>query len=228
MNAPFPREPMGLIRAVAGQAVATEFLVTPLPLWPVRGVFLTGRLPGVPPALPLRRLFLASLVLGVLRWWTGSLGVLWSLAVVLADWPGLPGAGALLGASLLGGLLGRSSEEERARREILGLAAGVNALPAWLAAPAARRVFAVLRSDWAMTQPGPDQDGERVDWHEAAARSAEVDELLLPLLFALAAYEARLEPGPEAEALREQVWTNVQRRWEPRFLGGAAPCPGLA
>jgi len=94
-------------------------------------------------------------------------------------------------------------------------------LVAWLVAPDAQRLFAVLRGDWSMTYA----EAHPVAWQDAAARARDVDVVLLPLLYALAAYHARLEGTAEAAALREAVWSQVEARWEPRFLGDAAPRP---
>ena len=235
---PFELEYIGKVDNLDNQYIMSEFVMLALfPLFPIGGKFITGKSrKGEFQGYEIR-LSLKSVALAYLRRLTGLYAIvffLFCLAFLFIEEFRKSFTGSLpeetnfifliiliSSVLLFGGLWAgslyygrRPGKTDRAKRQILGAGAGLNALPEILKNKSdLEYVMKNLSADWRELQTVH----EYGDWREDPDVRFVEDEHI-PLLYALLSYNAALRKTSKNKEKVTELWAYIERKWIPENL----------
>jgi hypothetical protein len=200
----------GDVQNVDGQGISTQFFILGVPLVPLKSMFVIEDRGNEKRGFEID-IHGQSTMLGYGRIISFLLGFLF----ILLGWllprecrgllaPGILFAGAWI---FLQFFTGKTSEQDAAKRRMIGKALGVNAFPEWLPRDVIQKSITLLEEKYRTLKEAGLVQHE--SWKDFIKSGQPLNPVFMHIIYTLALYHNHLHPGTESALLLEKAWSKT-------------------
>ena len=197
----------GDVQEVDGQCISTQFFILGGPLFPIKSMFVVEDGGNKKRGFEID-IHGQSTLLGYARIYSFLLGLLF----IVLGWllprecgqliiPGIIFAGVWVGVQFF---TGKPSEDDKAKRKMIGKALGVNAFPEWLPRDVVQKSISLLEEKYTALYASGLVKHE--NWKEQVKNGGIPNPAFAHIIFTLALYDSYLRPTGESGMLVEKAY----------------------